>query len=493
MVKYMLLNKIRMNIPAELKNLNYWVVHKNKIPYEAKTGKPAKSNDSSTWTDFSTAMLAARSDAFDGVGFMFKAPYIGVDLDKSLDLTIPKKLNSYTEYSPSGNGIHVICKGEIPRSLKKPGLEIYNGFRYFTVTGNRINQFPKAVLECTKPLSEFFNVEDKATKADNWIADALKGMKKGTIHNTTMQILGKLHRAKCSQGDMDALLWPSLEKIGGDRAAFEERLTSVMRYTNGNTVEISQNQSSSLLDFMNTIDNIKYIVPGYFADNTINIIAGLQASYKSWILLDLGIALASGTLWLNRYPTARRRVMVIDQERPKLEIQRRIRAITTAKNINLEDLENYFIPRVGTTIRLNQDKSYEAFTRLIEKERPEVILIDSLKAFQSGNINDNQVMQDVFERFKALRNKFGVTFVILHHENKGAYLRNREGNEVTAENIAGASCINEVPEGLFVSVNGSNSSVLHHVKNSYGVKCGPTVIFVKDLDKERKKIIVEAV
>jgi hypothetical protein len=48
-------------------------------------------------------------------------------------------LDSYTEYSPSGKGLHVLVRGTIPHSIKDGnGFEMYNELRYFTVTGNHL-------------------------------------------------------------------------------------------------------------------------------------------------------------------------------------------------------------------------------------------------------------------------------------------------------------------------------------------------------------------
>ncbi len=231
----------------------------------------------------------------------------------------------------------------------------------------------------------------------------------------------------------------------------------------------------------------------FLAENTINILAGLQESRKSWLLLDLAVSIASGTPWLTKYSCNKRRVMIIDQERPKIEMQRRIKALLAGREIDFKDLEGSLTPKVGTTIRINLEQSYEKLCRMIEEIKPEVILIDSLKTFQTGTITDNQSMQAVFEKIKEIRMKYGVTFIILHHEHKGAYARTRDGLEVTAEMIAGAASIIEVPEGIFISVNqDSQSSILHHVKNSYGTKKAPFLIRVKDLNEAKSKIVVEA-
>jgi hypothetical protein len=46
-------------------------------------------------------------------------------------------MNSYTERSPSGKGLHILACGSIPHSVKRPGFEMYNELRYFTVTGQQ--------------------------------------------------------------------------------------------------------------------------------------------------------------------------------------------------------------------------------------------------------------------------------------------------------------------------------------------------------------------
>ena len=55
-------------------------------------------------------------------------------------------LDSYTEISPSGTGLHVIVKSRLPFTGKKGKVfEIYREGRYFTVTGNNYYPAPKTI------------------------------------------------------------------------------------------------------------------------------------------------------------------------------------------------------------------------------------------------------------------------------------------------------------------------------------------------------------
>lgn len=157
-------------IPGPLTFLRQWVMWRfdwketekvgdgawAKVPYQPD-GRHAKSNDSATWHSFADCLRAFETmrGKFDGVGFMFSedSPYMGVDLDYCVThdedmaeyrLTpfaarVIEKLGSYSEFSPSKTGIHIIGEaGQIKALKTKVGedeIELYSSGRYFTFTG----------------------------------------------------------------------------------------------------------------------------------------------------------------------------------------------------------------------------------------------------------------------------------------------------------------------------------------------------------------------
>ena len=57
-------------------------------------------------------------------------------------------LNSYTEVSPSGNGLHIFVRGHLPDKGQKRGpIELYDRERYFTVTGAHLPGTPTTIEE----------------------------------------------------------------------------------------------------------------------------------------------------------------------------------------------------------------------------------------------------------------------------------------------------------------------------------------------------------
>ncbi|WKY46533.1 AAA family ATPase [Eubacteriaceae bacterium ES3] len=138
------------NIPKDLTALPQWVLRKGKMPINPHNGYGAKAGDPSTWGTLNQcgSALMQQDCKYDGLGFEFNDNgIVGVDLDHVLnDLGIPttealdiiKRLDSYTEISPSGTGLHIFVYGDIPQNRKSPekGIELYKNKRYFTMTGN---------------------------------------------------------------------------------------------------------------------------------------------------------------------------------------------------------------------------------------------------------------------------------------------------------------------------------------------------------------------
>lgn len=179
------------HIPTVLTAAAQWVCWRTetrdgtptKVPLNPHTGAYASVTAPETWSDFDTALAYSRAtDAVDGVGFVFtdNDPYAGVDLDDCRNpktgavddwaVEILRRLDSYTERSPSGTGYHVYVVGEIPPGGNRGArLELYDRNRYFTVTGDRVPGAPTALAERT---DELHAIHDEYIADDAGVADA---------------------------------------------------------------------------------------------------------------------------------------------------------------------------------------------------------------------------------------------------------------------------------------------------------------------------------
>lgn len=181
------------NIPSDLQSRDQWVVwmreQRNgkltKIPYCPTIDSRASTIDRTTWVTFEQAVEAIFTlsgiDGYDGIGFVFTPhdPFMGVDLDKCVQdgviepraQQIIDDLDSYTEISPSGTGVHVIVRGQIPGKRNRTGsVEMYDHGRYFCFTGDHVTDTPAEVEgrqpQIDKLYAETFGGEEAAPRQE---------------------------------------------------------------------------------------------------------------------------------------------------------------------------------------------------------------------------------------------------------------------------------------------------------------------------------------
>lgn len=236
------------NIPKEMKEFNNWVLYKiqskkdskgniknTKIPYQP-INKMAKVNNNNTWSSFATVRDKAENEAnrYDGIGFVFtNSTIMGIDIDhcvidnKLSDIAtdILKTVNSYAEYSPSGEGIHIYINGNINLhngfKLPRLGLEIYDKDRYFTVTGNVIKGYEKLSSDVTgveKIYSKYFDAK-------------LNSQQKEIIHHQFVEIDdNKLLDKICSSKQAEAFKNLYYEGIASDNSSADLSLCNMLAF-----------------------------------------------------------------------------------------------------------------------------------------------------------------------------------------------------------------------------------------------------------------------
>jgi putative DNA primase/helicase len=184
-----------MTTVTDLKSMPQWVGYDDrKIPKNPHTGSNAQTNNPATWSDAATAWKAKNRYRWQGIGFVFtlESGLVGIDLDDCFyrdDIGIrhikPKakdvcqSLDSYTEYSPSHNGLHIICRGKIQDSVKRDdiGFEMYNELRYFTMTGKQLGDIAE-IKECSPVLQALYATFSPATIDNKPAPNELKNFTK---------------------------------------------------------------------------------------------------------------------------------------------------------------------------------------------------------------------------------------------------------------------------------------------------------------------------
>lgn len=210
------LHEAGFTVPESIRNKSQWITYRieedddgdpKKVPkaplFHYKSG--TLFNHSPTNTDHAVTFDEAvdfvhkseeklEGHSADGVGLVLTADddLVGIDIDDAYDATsgdieewafdVVQTLDSFSEISPSGTGIHVLCRGELNDDYQikgdEPHLETYSSKRFLTFTGRRIKGTPRNVQERTDEVQDIQarympKSDDNETNTDSDVAPDL--------------------------------------------------------------------------------------------------------------------------------------------------------------------------------------------------------------------------------------------------------------------------------------------------------------------------------
>ncbi|MEI6280959.1 MAG: hypothetical protein WCP17_03110 [bacterium] len=225
-----------------------------KVPYHPN-GFKADTTDPSTWSTYEkvSTELDNGSNGFDGLGIVFcDGMFGGVDIDHVLvdgEIIHPQRetiikfleqVNTYTEISPSGTGLHVYfgtAQPFFPVANKKIPFEYYTKGRYFTVTGNSYHQKPKQirVFETTEEVVDVLSIIGYP-----WGKKAKTITKKNDVNTVSLLSDDKLLKKMFSSKNGSAikkLYDGDISKYNGDDSGADMALCSHLAFWTGNNEE----------------------------------------------------------------------------------------------------------------------------------------------------------------------------------------------------------------------------------------------------------------
>lgn len=256
------------SVPVELRDQSCWLTWRwerrddewTKPPYSARTGEAGSSTDPATWSTYAEARDALRTGRYDGIGYALQADsgQAGVDLDDCVDpetgkvdawaRAIVKRVDSYTEFSPSGRGLRIFLKAALPgrghnKKLHKidperyprpkAGIEAYDRGRYLTVTGHHLAGTPR---ELTTRQDAFLAIHD-----DFWPARATPDHARRTAQPVELSDAALLEVAfNARNGAAIHALWDGdLGAHSGDHSGADLALMNHLTfYTNGDAARM---------------------------------------------------------------------------------------------------------------------------------------------------------------------------------------------------------------------------------------------------------------
>ena len=176
------------------------------------------------------------------------------------------------------------------------------------------------------------------------------------------------------------------------------------------------------------------------------ILGGVSGAGKSWMAFDLGLAVATGSKWLDRFRTEPSVVLYIDEEAGISSSWERINMIARGRGIDLREDDVPFRIASMKGIKLDSQKGMAIIARALHRYRPGLVIFDALVRFHNGDENSTKDMAEFFDRAKSLKEAYDTAFVFLHHVRKPG----KDDHWDNADMLRGSSDVRGWPDSAMV-------------------------------------------
>jgi hypothetical protein len=178
-----------------------------------------------------------------------------------------------------------------------------------------------------------------------------------------------------------------------------------------------------------------WLIEGFWPVGSHGIIAGPPKSYKSILVMEMAISVASGTALFGTYPVHNKgTVLYIQNENPEWSVDDRIRKMLSYKGIesviDAVEVDGHIefvempIPFYSSdyNLNLNDDADKTWLEETVSSYKPRMVILDSLYMMMNG-VDENS-MKEVAPMMNwllhSIAKKYNCAVVVLHHWNKNS-------------------------------------------------------------------------
>ena len=163
----------------------------------------------------------------------------------------------------------------------------------------------------------------------------------------------------------------------------------------------------------------RWLVTDLWADDAVGIIGGEPKCGKSFLALDLAVAVAAGTTCLRRFPVPRPgRVLLYPAEDALHIVRRRLDGICAAAACQLAALDVQVI--TATNLRLDLPADRARLEETVALLRPRLLVLDPFVRLHRIDENASGEVAPLLACLRDLQRRYRLAIIVVHHARKGA-------------------------------------------------------------------------
>ena len=163
----------------------------------------------------------------------------------------------------------------------------------------------------------------------------------------------------------------------------------------------------------------RWLIEDLWAAEAVGIVGGEPKCCKSFLALDVAVAVASGAPCLRRFPPARTgRVLLFAAEDALHIVRARLAGIALAAGVAFETLDIQVI--TAPTVRLDLPEDQHRLHETVAILRPTLLVLDPFVRLHRIDENAAAEVAPVLAYLRDLERQFHTAVLLVHHARKGA-------------------------------------------------------------------------
>ena len=160
-----------------------------------------------------------------------------------------------------------------------------------------------------------------------------------------------------------------------------------------------------------------WLIDALWAREAVGCIGGTPKSYKTWLALEMAIAVASGRPCLGRFAVRDPgTALVYAAEDAPAALRERCEGIAQARGVDLSRLPLGLITE--PILRLDSPEHQERLTATVQRLKPKLLLLDPLVRLHRGDENSSAEISALLGFLRQLQREHHVAIVLVHHIRK---------------------------------------------------------------------------
>ena len=160
-----------------------------------------------------------------------------------------------------------------------------------------------------------------------------------------------------------------------------------------------------------------WLVQSLWAEQAVGFIAGTPKSCKTWLALELAVAVASGRPCMGRFPVHQRgHVLLVAAEDSAGAVRHRVEGIARARGVDMRSLGVGLVEAPG--LRLDHEQHRQRLEATVASIRPRLLILDPLVRLHRIDENSATDISALLAFLRGLQRQYALAVALVHHLRK---------------------------------------------------------------------------